>query len=178
MTTHPRRIATLIAIVAAISLLTAACGDSTTEVGTPSNDPATTATPATTQAPTTTSEKPLGAGPYPIADLTFAIHPDGIASAASAGYRLSCLGDTATVTGDAPNSAAMMCLALNQPDVRGLLINGPATDGVCTEIYGGPNVTLITGRLDDTDVDTIANRINGCAISDWDLTFAALLPAA
>ncbi len=171
MTFNPRRIATLIAIVAAITLLAAACGDSTTDIGAPSDNP------TTTQAPTTTQE-PLGAGPYSIADISFVIHPDGVDSAATADYRLSCLGDTATVTGDAPNSAGVMCLALNQLDIRGLLTNGPAPDRICTENYGGPNVALITGTLDDVAIDTIANRINGCAINDWDVTLAALLPTA
>ncbi len=171
MTIHPRRIATLISIVAVTALLAAACGDSTTDVGAASDDP------TTTQAPTTTAE-PLGAGPYPIADLTFAIHPDGVDSAATADYQLSCLGDTATVTGDAPSSAGVMCLALNQLDVRALLTNGPAADRICTEIYGGPNVAVITGTLDSVDIDTVANRINGCAISDWDVTLAELIPTA
>lgn len=167
MKRNPRPIAILIAIVTSITLIAAACGDSTTTVGAPSDNPTT-----TTSAP----DEPLGSGPYPIADISFTIHPDGTDSAATATYQLSCLGDTATVTGDAPASADQMCLALNQPDIRQLLINGPAANQICTEIYGGPNVAVITGTLDDDAIDTTANRINGCAISDWDTTLTDLLP--
>ncbi len=138
----------------AMALLASACGDSTS---------------------TTNVGAAPGAGPYPIADITIAVHPDGIDSTPTATYRLNCLGDTATVTGDTTGSAASMCMALTRTDVRSLLIQGPPTDRICTEIYGGPEVATFTGTLDGEQVNTSIDRANGCGINDWDTTLAALL---
>lgn len=38
----------------------------------------------------------------------------------------------------------------------------------CTEIYGGPEVLQITGRLGDETIDSEFSRVNGCEISRWD----------
>ena len=56
-------------------------------------------------------------------------------------------------------------------------MNGLPTDLICTEQYGGDDHVVITGRIDDADVDTTAGRQNGCAIDDWDRTLANIVPA-
>jgi len=176
------RLTKILIIAGAVALLAAACGDSasTTDVGAgPAADgeqgsPAATA--PTTTPPTTTTGLPLGAGPYPIADITVTVHPDGTDSAPYATYQLSCLGDTATVTGNASGSASSMCLALGQPGVRDLLLNGAPGDRICTEIYGGPDVATFTGTLDGDPVDFTADRVDGCSINDWESTLVDLLP--
>jgi len=185
MKQNPRKIVILITIVAAITLIAAACGDSTANVGTPpdimTTDAPGPASPTTAPSPavTTTSAPvggPLGAGPYPIADISVEVHADGIDSPVISSYRLSCLGDTATVIGDAPGSGAQMCLAVGKSDVRSLLVTGPPADRMCTEIYGGPDVAVFTGTLDSEVVAFTASRVNGCAIGEWDSTLADLLP--
>ncbi|MDW3219985.1 MAG: hypothetical protein R8F63_15330 [Acidimicrobiales bacterium] len=119
---------------------------------------------------------PLGAGPYPIADLTItyqlAEDDDPVA------YQLACLGDTATVMGEgAPTTADRMCLALHDDAVRDRVVHGPPTDVACTEQYGGPQIATIVGTLDGEEIDTSFDRANGCGIGDWDL-FGDFLPSA
>lgn len=135
-----------------VAAVVAACGDAS------SNDDA-----------------PIG-GPYPVADLSIVVeHPDRD----TIEYRLTCLGDTATVTPegvDVDEQAA--CLALANADVVSRLVEGPPTNQVCTEEYGGPDVATISGTIDDQPVDTTVDRTNGCGISDWDDLLADLLPPA
>jgi len=120
----------------------------------------------------------LGAGPYPIADLLIEVQPDGT-DAGALSYRLACLGDTATLSGDAaPLSAESMCLALDEIPIRTRLINGIPVDQLCTEIYGGPQLATVTGTIDGETIDTTVDRANGCGIDDWDRLLAALLPTA
>lgn len=125
--------------------------------------------------PSTNRDTPIG-GPYPVADLSIVIeHPDRD----TIEYRLTCLGDTATVTPeevDVDEQAA--CLALANTDVVSRLVEGPPTDQICTEQYGGPDVATITGTIDDQPIDTTVDRTNGCGISDWDDLLADLLPPA
>jgi len=172
------RLTKLVVIAVAFTFMAAACGDSasTADVGaTPGTAQATSTTAPPTTAPPTTAGLPLGGGPYPIADITVTIHPDGIESTPTATYRISCLGDTATITGNATGSAQSMCLALGRPDVRELLLNGAPVDRMCTEIYGGPDVATITGTLDGQAVEFTADRANGCSINDWDSTLIDVL---
>jgi len=115
----------------------------------------------------------LGAGPYPIADLTITITLAEGGTATTS--RLACLGDTATVTGDPGVSPeGTMCLALNDPAIRDRIVLGEPADIACTEQYGGPQVATITGTLDGADVDTSFHRSNGCGIDDWELLTAFL----
>ena len=37
----------------------------------------------------------------------------------------------------------------------------------CTEIYGGPEQALVTGRLRGYPVRATFNRVNGCEIARW-----------
>ncbi len=119
-------------------------------------------------------DTPIG-GPFPVADLAIVVeHPDR----ETVDYRLSCLGDTATVIGDVDVEEQAACLALASPDVMTRLIQGAPQDQVCTEQYGGPDVATITGTIDDQAVNTTVDRANGCGISDWDDLLADLLPPA
>lgn len=169
MIKHSKRISVMVAVTAVV-LLAAACGDSTstTIVG---------AAPASSQPATSAPiDQPLGAGPYPIADISLSVHPDGVDSTPTATYRITCQGDTANVSGDAPSVANDMCLALAAPEVHDLLTQGAPIGRICTEIYGGPNIATFAGTLDGANIDFTATRVNGCAISDWDSVLAQILP--
>lgn len=107
----------------------------------------------------------LGAGPYPIADLTISVTmtSDGETST----YRLACLGDTATLTGDpAPAGADAMCLALNDDALKDRLLLGDLSEA-CSLQYGGPEKATVTGTFDGDVVDTEFHRTDGCGIGDW-----------
>ena len=41
------------------------------------------------------------------------------------------------------------------------------SDVVCTQIYGGPQTALVTGRLDGRRVRARFDRHNGCEIARW-----------
>jgi hypothetical protein len=155
-----------------LSLLAVACGDddAATDAGAEPGD-----TPPPGDDPPV-DDAPLGAGPYPIADLVFTISPDGADDSAFT-YRLACLGDTATMTGESSTlDERSACLALNDEAVRTRLLVGPPADQMCTEQYGGPQLAGITGTLDGETVDAVVGRANGCGINDYDIVLAPLLP--
>ena len=120
-------------------------------------------------------DEPIGGGPYPVADLEVVVeHPDR----ETISYRITCLGDTATITGDIDIDDQAACEALAREEVQRRLIDGPPADQICTEQYGGPDTATITGTIDETPVDTVIDRTNGCGISDWDELLAGLIPPA
>jgi hypothetical protein len=41
-------------------------------------------------------------------------------------------------------------------------------DMACTEIYGGPDVAVVTGTLEGEAIDTTLTRANGCEIERFD----------
>ena len=187
------RFRTLVAILLALTLLAAACGDDDADTTAIGDDGDTADLPVNDDEPTDDepteepidepveeptdepADQPLGGGPYPIADISFDVDPgDGTTIA----YRLACLGDTATFTGETSLSAEQACLALNDLEVRNRLLTDDHLDRICTEQYGGPELATITGTLDDQPVDTTINRTNGCGIDDWDRLLITLLPAA
>jgi hypothetical protein len=49
---------------------------------------------------------------------------------------------------------------------------------ICTQIYGGPQVALVTGMLDGRRVWARFQRRNGCEIARWNRLSPWLLPAA
>lgn len=123
----------------------------------------------------TSSAGSLGAGPYPVARIDIAVtHPE----ADDVSYTISCLGDTATITGDPTVDAEKACGALAEDEVRTRIVDGAPTDQVCTEIYGGPDLATIDGTFDGEPVSTTVDRTNGCGIDDWDRLLVDILPPA
>lgn len=183
------RFRTFMAITFAIILLAAACGSDdeadTTAAGDDTGelpvddggDDGSTDDDGATEEPVEEpgDEGPLGAGPYPIADISIDVD---MGDGTTFSYRLACLGDTATFTGDVTLPADQACLALNDLEVRSRLLGDDHLDRVCTEQYGGPQTATVAGTLDDEPVDTSIDRANGCGIDDWDRLFASLLPGA
>lgn len=164
------RLLTPLLVLTALALATSACGDTDDTAAPDADGPTTTATP-------TSTEPPLGAGPYPIAELEIVVeHPD---LAAPLTYRVVCLGDTATLQGDPVEVVDQdACAALARPETVSRLVDGPAEDRMCTEQYGGPDTATISGTIDDQAVDTVVDRVDGCGIADWDQVLAGLLPPA
>jgi hypothetical protein len=161
-----RRTLLLLLLVLATAIAAVACGDD--------DDTVTTDDPAVDDGGDPAGDDIVGGGPYPVADLTITYdHPD---EGVSFTYRITCLGDTATVDGDAEIDERNACLALAEPAVQTRLLEGPPADQVCTEIYGGPDVARVTGTIDDQPVDATIDRTNGCGISDWDDLLGAVLP--
>ncbi|MEC7672657.1 MAG: hypothetical protein VX525_03810 [Actinomycetota bacterium] len=160
-----RRILTLTSLLFAATLITA-CGEDA--------EPST-ITGADDTSDTVNDDLPLGAGPYPIADLSISFTD---AAGNLAEYRLACLGDTASFTGDFPPGvdAAAACLSVATATARMLLDPDVMVDRMCTEIYGGPETAAIGGLLDGIEVDYEINRTNGCGIDDWERVFAGLIP--
>lgn len=167
------RVLLLVLALLTAAVLAAGCGDDDETVS--AGDPAADDGSASDGDPADgTGDEPIGGGPYPIADLTVAYeHPD---EGVSFTYRITCLGDTATITGDVELDEMDACLALAEPAVQTRLVEGAPADRVCTEQYGGPDVAVITGTLDEQSVDTTVDRTNGCGIGDWDDLLGAVLP--
>jgi len=155
---------TLLALLVGLAVVASSCGsdgDDTVEAGDDSETP--------------TAEPPLGAGPYPIAELTIE-YTDGTDAST---YTIACLGDTAAVIGDIDGVIdRRACLALAEPDVQERLIEGVPADRLCSAQYGGPDEAVITGRIDDQPVDTQVNLRDGCGISEWQSLLADILPPA
>ncbi|MGH1502053.1 MAG: hypothetical protein ACRBI6_00720 [Acidimicrobiales bacterium] len=166
----------LVPAALALGLLATACASSDA-ADEPAAAPDTTETPASTVDETAPGDDdlPLGAGPYPIATLEIEVtHPD----ADPVSYTVSCLGDTATVTGDVDIDEQAACTALAEDEAKARLVDGVPEDRVCTEIYGGPDEAHVTGTFDDATVDTVIDRANGCGVDDWDRILGAVLPSA
>ncbi len=120
---------------------------------------------------------PLGGGSYAIGTLKIDIeHPE----LDTVSYELACFGDTATLIPDPTDGvrADAACTALARPDIEQYLVNGPADDQVCTEIFGGPDTARIVGMLSGNDIDITIDRSNGCGIDAWDVLLADVLPQA
>ncbi|MGH3133571.1 MAG: SSI family serine proteinase inhibitor [Gaiellaceae bacterium] len=56
------------------------------------------------------------------------------------------------------------------------LFTPPAPDLVCTQIYGGPQVARVVGRVEGKGVWTTFTRANGCQIARWERVSPWLLP--
>lgn len=159
-----------------LALVAAACGDSSDTPGAADPAPPTEPTLPTDGGDAAGTRPADGVDAYAIADLTVTVtHPE----ADDVTYRLSCLGDTATI--DDPTvgvDAAAACTALLDQGVLIRLVEGPPADQVCTEQYGGPDLAVITGTLGGEDVNATVDRTNGCGIFDWDDLLADILPSA
>ena len=164
-----RRILTLTSLLLAATLITACGEDAEPSTITGADDTSDTVN------DTASDDLPLGAGPYPIADLSVSLTD---AAGNLAEYRLACLGDTATFTGEVPPGvdAATACLSVATDTARMLLDPDVMVDRMCTEIYGGPETATVTGLLDDIEVNYEISRTNGCGIDDWERVFTGLVP--
>lgn len=173
------------ALIAALALVAAACGDAASVTsGGADTAPSTASVPASDQPPpnppTDSVDPGLATRPadgtdaFAIADLTVVVsHPD----VADLTYRISCLGDTATI--DEPPAfvdANQACSALLEPAVVTRLVEGAPPDQICTEIYGGPDVATFKGTLGGEQIDASVDRVNGCGIFDWDEVLRSLVP--
>lgn len=170
------RIATLVLLVAVVA---AACGDGDDSAGvdTGSDGSSATSAPALPAGGSDDEQtRPAdGDDTYAVADLTIEVtHPEE----GTVTYRLSCLGDTASIDDTGPDvSAEAACRQLTDIDAVALVVDGPDPDRICTEIYGGPDEAHITGTLDGQPVDLVVDRADGCGIDDWDRTLGDVLPA-
>lgn len=114
-----------------------------------------------------------GTGAFAVATLDITVeHPEN----ATVEYQLQCLGDTATLMGEADVDAEAACRALLDDEVVTWLVDGPDPYQICTEIYGGDDTATITGTVDDTEIDAAVDRVNGCAIAAWDELLGDVLP--
>jgi hypothetical protein len=88
---------------------------------------------------------------------------------------LECDGGSAKGGGFLEDSADQHCrdaLAMQK-----LLTTQPASDRVCTQLYGGPQTARITGTFGAQDVARSLKRTNGCEIADWKQADALLAPS-
>ena len=155
---HRLRATNLVLFLAVLALLSTACA--------PGADDRTGAT-TTTTAPPTTPPTTTTAQPGFSADLTITIGTTERPREFEATLRC---GVDSTGTGYLAGLSAGACDFLRPShEQRTLLVEGPATDRVCTEIYGGGEVADISGKLDGSRVGVAINRANGCGIADWDL---------
>jgi subtilisin inhibitor-like len=91
--------------------------------------------------------------------LNITVWPNGQGEPGKRTYTLKC----APVGGTLPHRAAA-CTRL----ARLTHPFAPTPKGMaCTEIYGGPQEALVTGRLRGYSVRARFNRTNGCEISRW-----------
>jgi len=162
------------AIAVVLLVTVAACGE-TDETGDEPVDDATTTLPGGDDDGEVTSPS-AEPGPYPVADLSVTVtHPDRD----DISYRITCLGDTATVEPPTEGvGAETACTTLADQEAADRLVLGVPEGQVCTEQYGGPDEAAITGTLDEQPVDTVIDRTNGCGIDDWDRKLAGVLPPA
>jgi len=149
----------LIALVAGLTIVAAACGSLQQPGATPSTS--TTHPPSTTSTTSTTTEPAFTAS----LDITIGTKDKPGEFTTS----LAC-GSTVSATGYLADTAPDACdfLASTQ-DARTRLIDGVPKDRACTEIYGGGEVADISGSINGTAVSTTVDRANGCGIADWDL---------
>jgi hypothetical protein len=100
--------------------------------------------------------------------LHVTVWPNGADHAPKRSYTLTC----APLGGTLPQRAAA-CRQLAR--LRAPFAPTPK-NMACTQIYGGPQAALVTGRLRGAPVRACFNRRNGCEIERWNRV-AFLFPA-
>lgn len=100
--------------------------------------------------------------------LTITVWPQGV-DGPSERYTLRC--NPAGGSHPARAAACRKLTSLRNP------FRPVAKDAICTEIYGGPDVAIVSGRHAGRRVWARFERRNGCEISRWD-RLRPLLPAA
>jgi Subtilisin inhibitor-like len=58
----------------------------------------------------------------------------------------------------------------------GAKLFAPSKHGACTQIYGGPQVARVTGKLGARKIAATFSRTDGCQISRWSKVSPWLLP--
>jgi|SRR5919109_369703 hypothetical protein len=102
--------------------------------------------------------------------LTVVFWPQGQGTTQVKRWTLRC----GPLGGTLPRRAAA-CRRLQQLGTR---VFAPVSrDAICTEIWGGPEVGRIKGRVGTRTVWATFNRTNGCQIARWDRVSPWLLPA-
>ncbi len=143
------------AVAVLLAIVASACG-------TAENDPINTDTNPTTTTTTTTTTVP----PF-TAHLDITIGREGAPNEFVA--TLICDAQE-TANGYLAARAVSACEFLrSSSEAQQLLLNGPPSDRVCTMIYGGSEVAVITGTLTGEPVEVSIGRADGCQISDWAL---------
>jgi hypothetical protein len=103
--------------------------------------------------------------------LTITYWESGVANGDPARWTLRC--DPAGGTLARPG---MACRRLAEVGRR--VFTPVPRNAICTEIYGGPQVARVNGRLAGMRVWATFSRQNGCHISRWDRAAPWLLPSA
>jgi hypothetical protein len=86
--------------------------------------------------------------------------------------RLVCEAGEASGEGiDDPEAA---CEAVQSDAGRAALF--PGADRMCTQVYGGPEIAVVSGDLGGQPVQATIRRTDGCGIADWE-ALQVLLPA-
>jgi hypothetical protein len=79
---------------------------------------------------------------------------------------LRCRGDSARADGFLRTSALPACRRARK--IASFLDSRPSSKRVCTQIYGGPQEALVTGRFRGHSVRAHFSRQDGCEIGRWD----------
>jgi len=91
--------------------------------------------------------------------LQITVWPQGKASA-SISYSLSCPQGTGTLP-----EAPAACSKLRRIEASAFAPVPPGT--ACTEIYGGPQIARVSGRLAGKSISADFSRSDGCQIARW-----------
>lgn len=88
---------------------------------------------------------------------------------------LTCDGSPAA-TGFITDTRAACELVTDNDKARARLVGGAPAKQVCTQLYGGPQRALVTGRIAGRPVDVTVTRADGCGVADWSLLQPLLGP--
>lgn len=92
-------------------------------------------------------------------------------------YTITCTDSSAELQGDDVEvNPEASCEALKDLGLTARLRDGRTDPDVCAELYGGADTAEIDGTVDGEQVNTTADRVDGCAINDWDAVLGPLLP--
>ena len=162
---------TRLAALAALGLLITACGNESSEVGTPVPE---SETDESTPAPEGEDDE---ASEETDADVELTIErtvsgEDGLT--AESGFEegtwtLTC----SPAGGDHPDPEAA-CAEIEEIGTEPFVMD--TTDMACTMQIGGPEEAHVTGHVNETEVDTEFNKRNGCEIDRFDQVNTVLNP--
>ncbi|MBG6191246.1 hypothetical protein IWX64_002201 [Arthrobacter sp. CAN_A212] len=81
-------------------------------------------------------------------------------------YELACEAGEPVGESALPDPAAACDVLASNGD---LIMAEPDPGMMCTQLYGGPETAVVTGTLNETQVNATFSRDNGCAIDRWDM---------